>query len=108
MKTKIIIAATLVIVVWLVFLTYNNLKTTKEGESWRCFQVECTNISTGQEWVDKNCFEFNNQKVCKVNANNVDQLIPLQNLNVSLVRQCLEFRCIEEVKVRNVSYKITQ
>ena len=101
---RITIAAILVILIWLIFLTYNEFKPNKEG--WKCSTVECTNFITSQEWVNRNCFLLNNQEVCRVNINNLEQVIPLQNINLSVVRQCIELKCVEEIKIRNVSYNI--
>ncbi len=93
-----------ILLAWLIILTYNEFKPTKEA--WKCSAVECTSFVKGQEWIDKNCFLLENQEVCKININNIDQVIPLQNINLSLVQQCVEFRCVEEIKIRNASYKI--
>lgn len=101
---KIFLVLALIMIIWLAFLTYNEFKPNKE--SWKCSTVECTNFITGQEWVNRNCFLLNNQEVCKVNLNNVEQVIPLQNINLSLAMQCIEFKCVEEIKIRNASYNI--
>lgn len=101
---KKLIIVFLIVLTWLIILTYNEVKPTQE--TWKCSAVECTNFVTGQEWVNRNCSLLNNQEVCKVNVNNIDQLIPLQNINLSLVQQCIEFKCVEEIKIRNASYKI--
>lgn len=94
----------LVVVIWLIFLTYTEFKPSKE--SWKCSSVECNKFVSGEEWAKQNCFLVNNQEMCKVNVENKDQLIPLQSINLSAFKQCIEFKCVEEIKVRNTSYDI--
>ncbi|MEM7819680.1 MAG: hypothetical protein QXD48_02520 [Candidatus Aenigmatarchaeota archaeon] len=104
-KTSITIIL-VVIFAWLIFVTYMIFNLVIPGERWKCSAVNCTKMLTGIEWANQNCFVAGNQTLCKLVINNQNQLIPIEYLNLSAIQQCIEFRCIEEIKIRNVDYVI--
>jgi len=75
-------------------------------ENWQCFNVQCSKFLTPEEWIDQNCFLVEGKQQCRVNVQGVDQLIPLEAIDTSKINVCLEFKCMQEVKVRTTDYKV--
>ncbi len=92
-----------VVLIWLGALTFSTFKPSSK-ESWRCSLVNCTKVIGGDEWAKDNCFLANNQEVCRITVNGVNQLIPKQSLNLTAIQQCVEYKCIEETRVKSVNY----
>ena len=92
-----------ILFLWLGILTTLYLKDYSR-EKWRCSLLNCTKSVTGEEWAKENCFLANNQEVCKVSINGVNQLIEKERLNLTAIQQCIEYRCIEETKIRTANY----
>ena len=93
-----------VILIWLCALTFLTINTS--DEQWKCSLVNCTASITGEEWAKDNCFVANNQEVCKLLVDGVNQLIPKDSLNLTAIQQCTEYVCIEETKIRTTNYII--
>ncbi len=80
-----------------------------ENSQWVCSQVVCDKYMTQEEWVNTFCeLNASNEFNCRVNINGQQMMIPLKWLNLSNVRQCKEFRCVQEVLVRPANYTIDQ
>lgn len=89
------------------FLSYTGM-ITKE-EQWACSQYVCDKAITAQEWVDKNCYvlpDGSEQIVCRVIIDDKEQLVPLNMINTQALNQCIEARCVQEVRVRPADYKV--
>lgn len=91
------------ILVWLIALTISYIKQLP-NEKWKCSLVNCTDSITGEEWAKDNCFMANNQEVCKVSIDGINQLVAKQGLNLSAIQQCIKYTCIEETKIRAANY----
>ncbi len=90
------------------FLNYTGF-VVKEDEQWVCSQYACDKVITAEEWVNNNCYTLpdgSNQVVCKVIIDDKEQLVPLDKINQQALNQCAEARCVQEVKVRSVDYKV--
>lgn len=90
------------------FLNYTGF-VVKEDEQWACSQYACDKVITAEEWVSKNCYTLpdgSNQAVCKVIIDDKEQLVPLNKINTQALNQCVEARCMQEVKVRPVNYTV--
>ncbi len=75
-------------------------------EDWQCFNVQCSKFLTPEEWARENCFLVEGKQQCRVNIQGVDQLVPLENINPDNINVCLEFKCIQEVRVRTSDYVV--
>jgi hypothetical protein len=73
---------------------------------WACNGLVCNRLMTPQEWVSKFCYSQNGQNLCVVRTAQGNLVYPLDNINVSAVRECAEYLCQQEVLVRNASYII--
>ncbi|MEM5793313.1 MAG: hypothetical protein QXY45_03060 [Candidatus Aenigmatarchaeota archaeon] len=95
--------------IWLIALTALYLKQTTQ-EKWVCNLLNCTKTITGEEWAKDNCFLMGNEEVCRLAVNGQNQLVYKKNLNLSAIQQCVEYNCIQEIKIRTTNYKynITQ
>ncbi len=81
----------------------------KEEEQWGCSQYACDKVVTAEEWVGNNCYvlpDGSNQVICKVVIDNKEQMVPLSMINTQALNQCAEARCVQEVRVRTVDYKV--
>ena len=74
------------------------------GGEWRCNAVNCTRYVAGEEWANSNCFLQDGQNVCSVQVNGQNTLLPLEQLDISQISQCIEYNCVEETFVRKVNY----
>ena len=77
---------------------------------WQCSQVACSKFISPDEWRSNNCFmtQINeqDQEVCRVDIDCKNQLVSAGIINFSALAQCMEFRCVQEVMVRNANYTI--
>ncbi len=95
----------LALLVWAVFDVINYTRS-----DWQCSTVACGRVITAEEWINQNCYASPsniNEIVCTVNINNTKQLVPLSMIDTTTLAQCLEPVCVQEVRVRNVNYTIT-
>jgi len=74
------------------------------GTYWACNGLVCNRFYTPQEWVNKYCGMQDGQPICRVKTAQGDYIYPMNALNVSAIRECAEFICLQEVLVRNASY----
>lgn len=78
----------------------------EEGQ-WECAQTACSRLMTPVEIVSTICFLNEQQKfVCSLNVDGQQGLVPLDELNLTALRLCAEFRCMKEVMARPVDYPI--
>ena len=77
-----------------------------KGSYWACNGLVCNRYMTAQEWVNKNCFLQDNQAICRIRTQQGDFSYPLSAINLTAVRDCAEYLCLQEVLVRNASYMI--
>jgi hypothetical protein len=73
---------------------------------WACNGMVCNRFMTPQEWVNKNCYNQNGQNLCVVKTPQGNLVYPLNALNLTAIRDCAEYLCLQEVIVRNASYII--
>jgi hypothetical protein len=73
---------------------------------WACNGMVCNKFLTPQEWVTKNCYNQNDQNLCVVKTPQGNLVYPLTSLNITAIRECAEYLCMQEVLVRNASYII--
>lgn len=109
MLVRLLIVAFVLIGILIAFnlLSYTGMVT--GGDKWVCSQYACDKAITAQEWVDKNCYTLpdgGNKVVCKVIIDDKEQLVPLDKIDTQALNQCVEARCVQEVKVRSVDYKV--
>lgn len=81
-------------------------KTGSSGETWQCSNVACSRMMTSQEWVAQNCAVQDNQVVCALDVNGQTAVVPLDQLNLTNLQACAEYKCVLESKVRTVDYPI--
>lgn len=89
------------------FLNYSGFAV--KDDQWVCSQYACDKAITAQDWINSNCYimpNTDNQVVCKVVIDGTEQLVPLSLINQEALNQCVEARCVQEVRVRNVDYKV--
>ncbi len=83
-----------------------------EDVSWRCSRAVCEEFIDGREWAKQNCdikpvgVNGTNALVCPVVINNQQYEIPIENLNLSAIQQCVKYRCVEETPYRAVNYTL--
>jgi hypothetical protein len=98
------------VALWLLFDQFVQESPDAMG-TWQCSNVVCSQSVGPEAWVQENCFlapaENGSQApFCRVVINEVPQLIPLAALNLTNVRQCVEYTCTQELNVRMVNYTI--
>lgn len=76
-----------------------------EGE-WVCITKTCVDWIEGDEWIAKNCRPEgdNPQLVCNLTIDGKDYKAPLGIINISNVKDCGQYQCVNEVYVRRNSY----
>ena len=75
---------------------------------WQCSQVACEEFITGQQWAQENCVQNGGETVCPVVDQTTGQqvLVPLENIDLSQIQQCVSFVCVQETPVRPANYTI--
>ncbi len=82
--------------------------TPKQKETWKCVRATCAEFYTQEEWISNNCYlNASNKFICRVVFNNQQVEVPLEKLNLSTLRECKVYRCLEEIRVRPVNYTFT-
>ena len=77
-----------------------------EGSYWACNGLVCSRYMTPEEWAGKYCYVQDAAMVCILRTQQGQIIVPAGQLNLSAVRECAEYRCMQEVLVRNASYMI--
>ncbi len=85
--------------------------TNSSNMSWVCLKQECaSSVPGGTVWAQQNCGLVNTTngsvEACRVTINGQTQLVRKDALNLSVIRQCTEYRCLEDVQVRHVNYTL--
>lgn len=84
-----------------------------DGE-WVCLQTVCSQSEPGGElWAQENCGfieDENGEQVeaCQVVIDGEEQVIRKDAINLSAIRNCLEYQCVQEVKVRETNYTVDE
>jgi hypothetical protein len=76
------------------------------GTYWACNGLVCTRYMTSEEWVGRYCYLADDAMVCILQTQQGQIIVPLSQLNLSAVRECAQYHCMQEVLVRNASYTI--
>lgn len=71
---------------------------------WLCSAYTCSDEQTGTEWANENCEVTEQGTVCPVTVDGQQEMIPLQQLNLTNVNVCQEYTCIEETPSRTTNY----
>ena len=83
------------------------LESSLKGSYWACLRLVCIRQMTQDEWTSKYCRSDQGQTWCKVQTENgTNYVVPLQNLNLSVINECGEYACMQEALVRNASYRL--
>ena len=84
-------------------------------EQWVCAQTACARSEpAGQAWAQENCGTITDNQTgeivqaCRVTINGEEQVVRRDALNLSAIRTCLEYRCVQEVQVRPANYTVNQ
>jgi hypothetical protein len=105
-----ILYALLAVVFVVVVLLFISERKGDNTEQWTCSQVACASSTGPQEWVQSNCFETaienGTDVVCRLEVEGVNRLIPLRELNLTDVRVCTQYACVQEVRTRTTNYSI--
>lgn len=100
-----------IIGVWLLLLSTPDV-TGDTQEEWVCLQQVCSQSEPGGDlWVQENCGvieddQGNPVEACQVVIDGVEQLVALQEINTSAIRNCVEYTCVQEVRVREANYTL--
>ncbi len=85
----------------------------REKEEWVCAEYVCDKIASAEEWLKQNCYavkddakQGDEEVVCGVIINGSKMDVPLNKVRFENDQQCLEARCVREVKSRAVNYKV--
>jgi|AntRauTorckE6833_2_1112554.scaffolds.fasta_scaffold123777_2 hypothetical protein len=96
--------------VWLAIITTHTTKPTE----WSCVQQTCILDEPGGElWAQQNCgFVTDEQtgqqiEACQITTDGQIQTVRKSEINLSVIRNCLEYACVQEVRVRDVNYILT-
>lgn len=85
---------------------------------WQCSNVVCSQVMGPEPWIAENCFETpsgpadpatgatGTTTVCRVVVENQNRLVPLAELNLTNLRVCTQYTCVQEVNVRGVNYTV--
>ena len=85
-----------------------NSKGLPEGSYWACSSIICDKFYEADEWVKQFCQPSDDGlAVCRAATPQGNFLIPLSEINVSAVKECKEYRCVQQALVKNVSYSIS-
>lgn len=79
---------------------------------WKCSAANCTQYVAGEEWAARFCTGLTNDDVCPVNVNGQIQQYSLGVLRqgnvLANMKECVEFKCIQETYARPADYAIEQ
>ena len=79
----------------------------EKDSQWVCAQTECSKAMTEQEIISTICTP--NEEgimICSLNVDGQIATVPLTQLNVSALNICAEYKCIAEMKIKEVDYPI--
>lgn len=79
-------------------------------EEWVCVQDVCVaSEPAGEAWAQENCGEVETDDgefivACALVIDGVEQLVPIDTLNLSAIQVCTQYQCLQEVRVRPANY----
>ena len=80
---------------------------------WVCVQETCIESEpAGEEWAAQNCGEVETDQgeivmACVLVIDGIEQLVPMDALNLSAIQSCTLYQCLQEVPVRQTDYTFT-
>jgi hypothetical protein len=78
-----------------------------QGTYWACNGLVCNRLMTPQEWVNKYCITENAATNCRIKAPDGNiYSVPVNQINMTAIKECAEYLCLQEVMVRNATYII--
>ena len=86
----------------------------EEEGSWVCLQTTCSESEPGGElWAAENCAVVEDEtgelvEACSVVIDGVEQVVRKDAINLSAIRNCLEYTCVQEVRVREANYRVDE
>lgn len=79
----------------------------EKDSTWICAQTDCSRFMTKQEIINTICIPNDEGiMICSLNVDGQVATVPLTQLNVSALNICAEYRCIAEMKIKEVDYPI--
>jgi len=79
----------------------------EKDAKWICAQTDCSRFMTGQEVIATICSpNEEGMMFCSLNVDGQVATVPLTQLNVSALNICAEYKCIAEMKIKEVDYPI--
>jgi len=100
-NNKLLISFAIAILIVFAFSVFSYVTTPKGGE-WVCIAKQCSKFATGDEWAVRFC-KFNDEKtdiICRFSVDDIPYEIPLNKINTSQVKSCIEEICATEIYVR--------
>ncbi|MFH0862167.1 MAG: hypothetical protein V1875_03975 [Candidatus Altiarchaeota archaeon] len=78
-----------------------------KGAQWTCSNLLCTRQMTQAEWMTRYCVKQDDKIWCRIRIDNgTPYIIPIENLNLSIINECGEYICLQESLSRNASYRL--
>ena len=78
-----------------------------EGAKWSCTKVVCERQMSQQEWFDRFCSaDGKGGAGCRFQTPEGVVVLPLSQLNLSAIRECAQYRCVEESLIRPANHSI--
>ncbi len=96
----------LVLLMLLFFVSGCAERSVEDSLEWRCNAVECLEFMDGYQWAEMNCFIDGNRTVCPVEFEGQRLLVPVEQIDLDGLAECVSFVCVEEVPYREVEYEI--
>ena len=112
-KTLHIIALYALVIALFVFVLAINQSPSALDEDWVCVQEVCVESApAGEAWAEQNCGEVETEQgdvivACALVIDGVQQVVPIDALNLSAIEACTQYQCLQEVRVRPVNYTFT-
>lgn len=67
---------------------------------WVCIGEVCTEWAYEDDWITDNCRPDDGTLICEMIDNDNIYHVPLENINVSMMKSCREYTCATEVYVK--------
>lgn len=100
--------------IWVFLVSAVQPGVTNDGQ-WVCAQTACAQSEpAGQAWAQENCGTITDNQTgqtvqaCRVTIDGQEQVVRQDALNLSAIRNCLEYVCVQEVKVREANYSVNE
>jgi hypothetical protein len=76
------------------------------GSFWACNGLVCDRFMSAQEWAQKFCYSQDGETLCVIRTAQGPVAYPIQMLNLTAIKECAQYHCMQEVLVRNASYSL--